>query len=86
METIGAIISHDGSKPEVNARIIFTTALMTQLKLIWKDILKNELRFLHAFSLLFLLHTCVMNSLIRTSKVDPSCIDEIFLISAWYFQ
>ena len=34
---LGAIISNEGSKPEILSRIALTTAALSRLKIIWKD-------------------------------------------------
>ena len=34
---LGAIISYEGSKPEILSRIAQTTAALSRLKIIWKD-------------------------------------------------
>ena len=37
MHIIGAVVSYDGSKPEVLSRIAQVTAALTKLKPIWRD-------------------------------------------------
>ena len=37
VEYLGAIISNEGSKPEVLSRIAKTTAALSRLKIIWRD-------------------------------------------------
>ena len=47
---LGAIVSNEGSKPEVLSRIALTTAAVTKLKVIWNDkniTISSEIR--HAF-------------------------------------
>ena len=34
---LGAVVSDDGSKPEILSRIAQATAALTKLKLIWRD-------------------------------------------------
>jgi len=58
---LGAIISQEGSKPEVHARIAQTIAALTKLKPIWKDkniAVKSKLKLLHALVISILLYAC----------------------------
>ena len=58
---LGAIISQEGSKPEVHARIAQTTGALTKLRPIWKDrniSVKSKLRLLYALVISILLYAC----------------------------
>ena len=58
---LGAIISNEGSKPEIHARIAITTAALAKLKPIWKDTnisVKSKMRLLRALILSILLYAC----------------------------
>ena len=45
---LGAVVSDDGSKPEVLSRIAQATAALTKLKPIWRDVFKVGVRTKHS--------------------------------------
>ena len=50
---LGAVVSDDGSKPEVLSRIAQATAALTKLKLIWRDnniYLGSKVKLIHSFN------------------------------------
>ena len=58
---LGAIISQEGSKPEVLARIALTSAALAKLKPIWRDkniALASKTRLLHALVTSIFLYAC----------------------------
>lgn len=58
---LGSIISEDGSKPEILARTVQTTAAMSKLKPVWRDkntSLKTKIRLLCALILSVFLYAC----------------------------
>ena len=58
---LGATISEDGSKPEIIRRIAQATAILTKLKIIWKDkniTLKLKIRLMHSLVLSTFLYAC----------------------------
>ena len=58
---LGAIISQEGSKPEVFARIAQTSAALAKLKPIWRDkniSLTSKIRLLHALVISIFLYAC----------------------------
>ena len=53
-KNLGAIVSDEGSKPEVLSRITQTTAAMTKLKFIWKDkniAISSKIRLVHSLAM-----------------------------------
>ena len=59
---LGAIISEEGSKPEIHARIAITTAALAKLKPIWKDTnisVKSKMRLLRTLISPFHPFVCV---------------------------
>ena len=58
---LGATISEDGSKPEIIRRIAQATAILTKLKIIWKDKninLKLKIRLMRSLVLSIFLYAC----------------------------
>ena len=58
---LGAVISEEGSKPEIMTRIAQTTAALAKLKPIWRDkniTLKSKLRLMHALVISIFLYAC----------------------------
>ena len=58
---LGAIVSDQGSKPEVLSRIAQTAAAMTKLAPIWKDkniLLNSKIRLMHSLVISIFLYAC----------------------------
>ena len=58
---LGAIISNEGSKPEILSRIAQTTAALSRLKIIWRDkniSLASEVELMQPLSLSTFLYAC----------------------------
>ena len=58
---LGAIVSDQGSKPEVLSRIAQTAAAMTKLAPIWKDkniLLSSKIRLMHSLVISIFLYAC----------------------------
>jgi hypothetical protein len=58
---LGAIVTDEGSKPEVLSRIAQTTAALTKLKPIWSDkniALSSKVRLMHSLVISIFLYTC----------------------------
>ena len=58
---LGATISEDGSKPEIIRRIAQATAILTKLKIIWKDkniTLKLKIRLMRSLVLSTFIYAC----------------------------
>ena len=60
---MGAIVSDEGSKPEVLSRIAQTTAAVTKLKVIWNDknvAISSKIRLMHSLAMSMFLYACEM--------------------------
>ena len=58
---LGAIISNEGSKPEILSRIVQTTAALSRLKIIWRDkniSLASKVKLMWTLVLSTFLYTC----------------------------
>ena len=58
---LGAIISNEGSKPEILSRIAQTTAALSRLKIIWRDkniSLASNVKFMRMLILSTFLYAC----------------------------
>ena len=58
---LGAIVSDQGSRPEVLSIIAQTAAIMTKLAPIWKDkniLLSSKIRLMHSFVISIFLYAC----------------------------
>ena len=58
---LGAIISHEGSKPEILSRITQTTAALSRLKIIWRDkniSLASKVKLMRTLILTTFLYAC----------------------------
>ena len=58
---LGAIVSDDGSKPEILSRIAQATAALTKLKHIWRDnniSLGSKVKLMRFFVILIFLYAC----------------------------
>ena len=58
---LGAIISNEGSKPEILSRIAQTTAALSRLKIIWRDkniSLASKVKLMRTFILSIFLYAC----------------------------
>ena len=60
-EYLGAIVSGEGSQPEVLSRIAQTTAAMTKLKTIWNDkniAISSKIRLMRSLVMSVFLYAC----------------------------
>ena len=58
---LGAIVSDEGSKPEVLSRIAHTTAAVTKLKVIWNNnniAISSKIRLMHSLAMSIFLYAC----------------------------
>ena len=58
---LGALLSDEGSKPEVLSRIAQTTAAVTKHKVIWTDkniAISSKIRLMHSLSMSLFLYSC----------------------------
>ena len=58
---LGAIVSDEGSKPEVLSRIAQTTAVMAKLKVIWNDknvAISSKIRLMRSLAMSIFLYAC----------------------------
>ena len=58
---LGAVVSDDGSKPEVLSRVAQTTAALTKLKLIWRDnniSLGSKVKLMRSLVISIFLYAC----------------------------
>ena len=58
---LGAIVSDEGSKPEVLSRIAQTTAAVTKLKVIWNDkniAINSKIRLMRSLAMSIFLYAC----------------------------
>ena len=58
---LGAVISNEGSKPEILSRIAHTTAALSRLKIIWRDkniSLASKVKLMRTLILSIFLYTC----------------------------
>ena len=68
---LGAIISNDGSKPEILSRIAQKTAALSRLKIIWRDknnSLASKVKLMRTLVLSTFLYACV--SWILTAEIE----------------
>ena len=86
---LGSIISDQGSKPEVLARIAQTTAALTRLKPIWSDnniSLSSKLRLMRSLVIAIFLYACETWTLTaeiqrRIQATEMRCLRKILHIS-----
>ena len=68
---LGAIISNEGSKPEILSRIAQTTAALSRLKIIWRDkniSLASKVKLMRTLILSTFLYAC--ESWILTAEIE----------------
>ena len=61
LKYLGSVVSDEGSKPEVLARIGLTTGALTKLKAIWKDrniSLSSKIRLMRSLVMSIFLYFC----------------------------
>ena len=86
---LGAVVSDDGSKPEVLLRIAKVTAALTKLKPIWRDnniSLGSKVKLMHSFAIAIFLHACESRTLTiesekRTQAFEMRCSRKLLNIS-----
>ena len=86
---LGAVVTYEGSKPEIRSRIVQTTAALPRLKPVWNDrsvSLSSELRLIR--SLVTSIFLCACESLTLTAElqrriqaVEMRCYRKILRIS-----
>ena len=70
---LGAVISNEGSKPEILSRIAQTTAALSRLKIIWKDkniSLASKVKLMRTLILSTFLYAC--ESWTLTAEIEGS--------------
>ena len=86
---LGAIVSDEGSKPEILARIAQTTSALTKLKTIWKDkniTLSSKIRLMRSVVISIFLYACETWTLTadterRIQAVEMRCFRRLLGIS-----
>ena len=86
---LGAIVSDQGSKPEILSRIAQTTAALTKLKIIWNDryvSLKSKIRLMRSLVISIFLYACESWTLTadierRIQATEMRCFRKLFGIS-----
>ena len=84
---LGAIVSDEGSKPEVRSWIAQTTAAVTKLKVIWNDkniAISSKIRLMCSLAMSIFLYACETWTLCRHWKKDTGIGDELFPQTPWY--
>ena len=77
---LGAIISNEGSKPEILSRIAQTTAALSRLKIIWRDkniSLASKVKLMWKLILSTFLYACELDLDSRNREKDSSPWDEM---------
>ena len=69
---LGAVVSDDGSKPEILSRIAQTTAALKKLKLIWRDnvSLGSKVKLMRSHVISIFLYAC--ESWILTAELEKT--------------
>ncbi|PIK46132.1 endonuclease-reverse transcriptase [Apostichopus japonicus] len=86
---MGAIVTDEGSKPEILSRIAQTTSAITKLKLIWKDrniTLRSKIRLMRSLVTSIFLYACESWTLTadierRIQAVEMRCFRRLLNIS-----
>ena len=85
---LGAVVSDDGSKPEVLSRIAQATAALTKLKPIWRDniSLRSKVKLMRSLVISMFLYACESWTLTaelekRTQAFEMRCYRRLFNIS-----
>ena len=85
----GAIVSDEGSKPEVLSRVAQTTAAVTKLKVIWNDrniAISSKIRLMRSLAMSIFLYACETWTIIadidrRIQALDMRCFRKLLGIS-----
>ena len=73
---LGALVSDDGSKPEVLSRIAQATAALTKLKPIWRDYnisLGSKVKLMRSLVIFIFLYACeswTLTAVLRTEAIE----------------
>ena len=86
---LGAIVSDEGSKPEVLSRITQTTAAVTKLKVIWNDkniAISSKIRLMRSLAMSIFLYACETCSITadierRIQALEMRCFRKLLGIS-----
>ena len=85
---LGAIVSDEGSKPEVLSRIDQTTAALTKLKVIWNDkniAISSKIRLIRSLAMSIFLYACetwtITADIKRIQALEMSCFLKLLGIS-----
>ena len=89
LKYLGAIVSDEGSKPEVLSRIAQTTAAVTKLKVIWNNkniAISSKIRLMHSLATLIFLYACETWTTAadierRIQALEMRCFRKLFGIS-----
>ena len=85
---LGAIVSDEGSKPEVLSRMAQTTAAVTKLKVIWNDkniAFSSKVRLMHSLAMSIFLYACetwtITADIERIQALEMRCFRKLLGIS-----
>ena len=86
---LGALVTDEGSKPEILSRIAQTTAALTRLRTIWNDnniTLRSKIRLMHSLVTSIFLYACETWTLTadlqkRIQAMEMRCYRKILQIS-----
>ena len=85
---LGAIVSDEGSKPEVLSRTAQTTAAVTKLKVIWNDkniAISSKIRLMRSLAMSIFLYACetwtITADIERIQAVEMRCFRKLLGIS-----
>ena len=84
----GAIVSNEGSKPEVLSRVAQTTAAVTKLKVIWNDrniAISSKIRLMRSLAISIFLYACetwtITADIDGTQVLEMRCFRKLLVIS-----
>ena len=86
---LGAIVSDEGSKPEVLSRIAQATAAVTKLKVIWNDkniVISSKIRLIRSLAMSIFLYACETRTITvdirrRIQALEMRCLRKLLSIS-----
>ena len=84
---LGAIVTDEGSRPEILSRIAQATGALANLKEIWKDkniALNTKIRLLRSLIMSIFLYTCETWTLTAETEKDPDYGDEKLQKTSWH--
>ena len=83
---LGAVVSDDGSKPEVLSRIAQAIEALTKLKPIWRDNNKSKVKLMHSLAISIFMYACESWTMTaelekRTQAFEMRCYRRLLNIS-----